>query len=408
MDRAILHCDMNNFYASVECIIDPNLKDKYVAVTGSQEERHGIVLAKNTMAKNMGVQTGEAIWQAKKKCPELVIIDHPHFEKYEEYSYKARKIYKEYTDLIEPMGLDENWLDVTASLKLFGKPYDIAFKIKERIKKELGLTISVGVSFNKVFAKLGSDYKKPDAITEITRENFKDLLWPLPAADMLGVGRSSRKVLEKYFIRTIGDIANETPERMEHLLGKNGLELYKYANGLDEDPVKYVDEADLVKSIGHGLTTVKDLTTDEDVWKLMLELTQEIALKLRAKDLRAGGVAVAIRTSDLNRMQFQKSFKLSEQSALNIAKKAFELFKSKYTWEKPIRSVTVTAINLMSLGTPEQLTLFDELDKKEKIEKAEKAMEGLNLRYGDEIVFNATLYEDSNLPENRRKMKYEK
>ena len=153
---------------------------------------------------------------------------------------------------------------------------------------------------------------------------------------------------------------------------------------------------------------VKDLTTDEDVWKLMLELTQEIALKLRTKDLRAGGVAVAIRTSDLNRMQFQKNFKLSEQSALNIAKKAFELFKSKYTWEKPIRSVTVTAINLMSLGTPEQLTLFDELDKKEKIEKAEKAMEDLNLRYGDEIVFNATLYEDSNLPENRRKIKYEK
>ena len=407
MDRAILHCDMNNFYASVECMLDPSIKDKPVAVCGNVKERHGIVLAKNYPAKYKGVKTGEAIWQAKNKCPDLVVIDKPHFDQYEKYSRLAKKMYKEYTDMVEPMGLDECWLDVTKSVKLFGKPEKIADTLRKRVKKEFGLTISVGVSFNKTFAKLGSDMKKPDATTVITRENFKTLIWNLPVSDLLGVGRKTNEVLKRYFINTIGDLANEKPERLEYLLGKNGVALYYAANGLEDDIVQKYDELEEVKSISHGITTTKDLKNNDEVWKTMLELSQEIALKLRSKGLRAGGVMVSIRDENLQWEQYQERFKTSEQSAINIAKAAFNLFTSRYDWSRLIRTVTVGAINLIEEGTPEQIGIFDNNERKEKIEKAEKCMEDLNIRFGTDIVKNASIMEVENLPNARRRIKYD-
>ena len=408
MDRAILHCDMNNFYASVECVLNPKLKNKPVAVCGNQKERHGIVLAKNYLAKDKGVKTGDAIWQAKNKCENLIIIDKPNFDQYEFYSKLALKIYKDYTDKIEAMGLDECWLDVTNSTMLFGSPKLIADTIRERIKKELGLTISVGVSFNKVFAKLGSDYKKPDATTVISKENFKDIVWPLPISDMIGIGSKTKALLNKNLIFTIGDLANEKIERLEYILGKNGVYLYQAANGLDDSEVKKFYEIDEVKSISHGITTVKDLSNNESVWTVMLELAQEISFKLRKKSLRAKGVSVSIRRSDLLWEQYQVKFKSSEQSAISIAKQAYKLFIDRYLWEKNVRNVTISALYLVNENEPEQLNIFENNAKKEKFEKFEKCIEGLNKKYGTEVVKNAILCTSTQMPDSRRKINYER
>ena len=387
-------------------MLNPSIKDKPVAVCGSQKDRHGIVLAKNYHAKDYGIKTGDTIWQAKNKCKDIVIVDTPHFDEYAKYSKLARNLYREYTDLVEPMGLDECWLDVTASTKLFGPPDKIANELREKVKSKFNLTISVGVSFNKTFAKLGSDMKKPDATTIITRDNFKTVVWPLPVSDLFGVGRRTNEKLKQQFIYTIGDLANTKKERLKNLFGKNGIYLYEAANGLENDEVQKYDELDEVKSISHGITTVKDLENDDEVWEVMLELAQEIGYKLRSKELRANGVYVSIRDDKLFWEQYQKRLRTSEQSAINIAKYAFKLFKERYDWERNIRTVTIGVTNLSSEDKPEQLSVFDCIENKSKIEKAEKVMEELNLRYGEEVVKNATLMKNDNLPNSRRKMKY--
>ena len=187
MKPVILHSDMNNFYASVEILYDPALRDKPVAVAGDEEARHGIVLAKNDIAKRLGIHTGQVLWEARQQCPELVCVP-AHYERYLAFSAQAREIYTSYTDQVESFGLDECWLDVTGSVGLFGDGPTIANDIRGRIRRELGLTVSVGVSFNKVFAKLGSDMKKPDAITVITPENYRERAWSLPVSDLLYVG----------------------------------------------------------------------------------------------------------------------------------------------------------------------------------------------------------------------------
>ncbi|EKC56817.1 Nucleotidyltransferase/DNA polymerase involved in DNA repair, partial [human gut metagenome] len=225
-------CDMNNFYASVECMLNPALKEYPVAVCGSVEERHGIVLAKNYKAKAFDVKTGDTVWQAQQKCRDLVIVP-PHYEEYIKYSKLARSVYERYTDQVEPYGMDECWLDITGTGSLFGSPVEVANKIRETIKFELGLTISVGVSFNKIFAKLGSDMKKPDAVTVIPKDTFREKIWKLPSADLLGVGRATQRTLDSYGIRTIGALAQTDPEFLRSVLEKNGVALWNYANGND-------------------------------------------------------------------------------------------------------------------------------------------------------------------------------
>lgn len=258
MLRSILHCDMNNFYASVECMLDPALKKYPIAVCGSVEERHGIVLAKNYKAKAFDVKTGDAVWQAKQKCKDLVVVP-PHYEEYIKYSKLARSVYERYTDQVESYGMDECWLDISGTESLFGSPEKVANEIRETMKFELGLTISVGVSFNKIFAKLGSDMKKPDAVTVIPKDTFKEKIWGLPAADLLGVGRATQRVLDSYCIRTIGDLANTDPDFLRRRLGKNGVVLWNYANGNDLSLVAKKDFVSPIKSVGHGITTVADL-----------------------------------------------------------------------------------------------------------------------------------------------------
>ncbi|MCQ2609761.1 MAG: DNA polymerase IV, partial [Lachnospiraceae bacterium] len=377
---------MNNFFASVECRLDPTIKNKPVAVCGSKKERHGIVLARNDLAKKYAVRTGDTIWQAKSKCPDIHIASPPHYESYHYFSDKAKEIYLKYTDMVEPYGIDECWLDVTNSQKLFGSGEKMANELREKIKKELGLTISVGVSFNKVFAKLGSDMKKPDGTTVISKENYKEKVWKLPASYLLGVGRNVKKTLDEYFIRTIGDIANTKTERLEYILGKNGSFLHDYANGIDDVEIAKYEDYDEVKSIGHGTTTVRDLENEEEVWNVIFSLTKEIGAKLRENGLKAKGVSIVIKDNTLDYVQFRKKISTPTQSALVIAKEANDLFLKKYLWDKNIRSVTVTAIDLIEENEPIDQSIFMDIENVKKIEKVEKMIGEMQDKYAEDVI----------------------
>lgn len=403
MERTILHCDMNNFYASVECMLNPQLKGKPVAVGGDVENRHGIILAKNYEAKKYGVQTGEALWQAKQKCPNLLIVP-PHYEEYLKYSRLAHSIYAEYTDLIEPYGMDEVWMDITGSTKLFGGGEKVANELRQRVRFELGLTISVGVSFCKVFAKLGSDMKKPDAVTIIPQDSFRDVIWDLPASNMLGVGRSTEKMLSSYGIHTIGQLANAYPNMLERKLGKNGMMLLAFANGLDRSRVAPQDYEPPMKSVGHGITTVQDLENSAEVWNVILSLTQDIGHKLRVYNKNAGGVAIYIRyivDKHLSGKQWQCQLPVKTHSAAVIAKEAFQLFVRSYNWEYPIRSVTVRAIDLCSQDLPEQLQFFSEAAAVDRKEKLETVVEEIRGRFGKYAIQPACLCQNINMPTDR-------
>ncbi|MBQ8287935.1 MAG: DNA polymerase IV [Clostridia bacterium] len=393
MERTILHCDMNNFYASCECALDPSLYGKPIAVCGSQEERHGIVLAKSEPAKACGVKTGEAIWQAKQKCPGLLVVP-PHYELYLQYSKLAREIYAEYTDLIEPMGLDEVWLDVTGSRLLFGDGMTIAETLRQRIKHELGLTISVGVSFNKIFAKLGSDLKKPDAITHIPRERFREITRPLPVGELFGVGRATQKALAVFGVDTIGRLADTPLSVLEYKFGKNGRTLWQNANGEDQSPVAPMDAALPMKSAGHGVTTSRDLENEAEVWRVMLQLTQDLGHRLRLYGKQAWGVSVSIRDANLGWKQWQEKLTYPTQNAGKIAEAAFGLFKKGYRWQIPIRSVTVTAIDLKEQDAPLQMDLFIDTAALERQEKLDVCVESIRERFGATAIHPAILCGD--------------
>lgn len=397
MARNILHCDINNFYASVECMLSPELKQYPVAVCGSVEERHGIVLAKNYKAKAFKVATGDAVWQAKQKCPDLVVVP-PHYEEYLKYSKLAKAIYCDYTNQVEPYGMDKCWLDISGTKKLFGNPVDVANEIRERIKFELGLTISVGVSFNKIFAKLGSDYKKPDAVTVFEKETFREKIWSLPASDLLGVGRATTRVLNNYCIRTIGDLANSDYDFIKRILGKNGVSLWLYANGRDNSTVKDIQFVSPVKSIGHGITTVVDLSNEEEVWRVFLELTQGNGHKLRVHQKVAKAVAIYVRDNTLFSKQWQTQMQMVTQLPLVLAQYAFQLFKKRYDWRNPIRSVTIQAINLFLQDMPQQIDLFCDYERAEKQEKLDGCVEKLCQRFGKRCIRNAVLLQELGMP----------
>lgn len=382
-DRVILHCDLNNFFASVSLVFNPTLKDMPVAVCGDKENRHGIILAKNEIAKKFGVKTAEPIFEAKRKCPDLVTLP-AIYDKYEEYSKKAQEIYRRYTDMVEPFGIDECWLDVTGSVVLFGSGEEIAFKIKDDIKKELGITASVGVSFNKVFAKLGSDMKKPDAITLISRENFKQKIWNLPISDLLFVGNKTKEKLKSVGVRTIGEITFCSDESLKKLLGKNGLELKAFALGEDRSPVVTPSFEDKPKSVGKSVTRGTDFTNEKQVWQEFLSFGETICATLREKELYASGVQVHIRTASLKVQEFSKSFSETTNCSLTFAKWGFELFKENYSFSEPLRSVGLRAINLKTEHLGGQLDLFGEKKDDAKTEKADKSLYDLRRKFGKE------------------------
>ena len=391
MDRIIFHCDLNGFYASVELLSHPDLRDVPTAVCGDPHSRHGIILAKNEPAKKFGIQTAETIWQAKKKCPDLVLLP-PHHKLYREFSKRVNAIYDEYTDLVEPFGIDESWLDVTHTLHLFGGDATaLADQIRNRIKQELGLTVSVGISFNKVFAKLGSDYKKPDATTLISRENWKEIVWPLPVGDLLYVGGAARKLLKQYGITTIGQLAGCSQEMLETLMGKAGTQLYEFANGLDQAPVRSRYDAEPVKSVGNGTTFPQNLTTREQVHAGIAMLADSVATRLRHYGLYAGGLQVTVRDPEFHDRSRQCQLSAPTHLIRDLTETATELVYQLWKPPAPIRAITVTAIHLVPEGQAyEQVDLFTPVPKKDKQEKLEGAMDQIRKKYGSgAILFGA-------------------
>ena len=400
MERAILHSDMNCFYASVEMMLDPSLKGKAIAVCGSTESRHGIVLAKSEKAKKAGVKTGMVNWEARQACPGLILVP-PQYDQYMKYSRLAHEIYYRYTDLVEPFGMDECWIDVSQSGTV-GSPMEIAEQIRAATREELGLTVSVGVSFNKIFAKLGSDMKKPDAITEITPENFKEKVWPLPASDIIYVGRATAAKLDRHGIHTIGDVAGTDPELLRSWFGVNGLKLWTYASGNDVSRVMQKDFVSPIKTIGHGITCTADLNSEEEVYRVMLERSQDIGHRLRVNEMKAKGVQIYIRTNDLFFEEYQAKFEAPTRSPKEIADAARVLFHERYRWFRPVRAVTVRAIGLIPQQVPEQMNLFLDQKKKDKLDRIETAVEEIRQRYGKHSVMNASLLGDIKMPDDGR------
>ena len=399
-DRVILHCDLNNYFVSVELLEHSELRNKPVIVGGSTENRHGIVLAKNYPAKSYGISTGEPVTNAVGKCPSLIILE-PHYEKYLEYSRRVREIYKRYTNLVEAMGIDECFLDVSGSEYLFGSGENIADEIRSSVKSETGLTISAGVSFNKIFAKLGSDMKKPDAVTVIPRQTFREKIWDLPANEMLGVGMNTYKKLWERGIRTIGDIARSDPERLKTYLGKQGQVLWIYANGLENSPVMNESDRYPIKSIGHGTTTTSDLDTEREVFDVIIELSEEIGYKLRKNQLKACGVVLGIRENDLSSREYQMKLEHKTQLSNDIAHGAMKVFRGKHIWRCPIRSVTVRAIYISREDEPEQLTLFDESYAYGEQLALEKTVDKIREQYGDHSITSASYLQNLKLNSSR-------
>ena len=392
MDRVILHVDMNNFFASVECADRPELWSQPVSVAGDVEARHGIILAKNQVAKTFGVQTGESIAEARSKCPGLVLLP-PHMDRYKQISDKARGIYARYTDRIESFGIDECWLDVTGNGRLWGENYGevIANEIRCAVKSELGVTVSVGVSFNKIFAKMGSDYKKPDAVTVITRENFRELLWTLPVGDLIFVGRSTVKKFWYMQIRTVGDLARTDPALLEGALGKNGLMAWQFANGMDGSPVLLDGQDYPVKSIGNSTTTPVDMVTRRDAEIVLAQLCQSVATRLREADMRCTTVKLSLRTTDLAWKQRQKGTAATclENDLWREAMTLYDTFHD----GKPLRSIGVTACNLKD-HAEQQLSMFDgDTCRHAALESLGGVLDGLRARYGDRAVRRGLLLE---------------
>jgi len=401
VERAILHSDLNSFYASVEMMLDPSLRGKAVAVCGSTEDRHGIVLAKSDKAKKAGIKTGMVNWEARQLCKDLIVVP-PQYDQYLKYSKLTQAIYQRYTDLIEPFGMDECWLDVTASERVYGSAMTIAEDIRRSVREELGLTVSIGVSYNKIFAKLGSDMKKPDAITEIREDTYKEKVWPLECSEMIYCGRATTAKLAKYGIRTIGDVAKTEPDFLRRLLGVNGVALWRYANGTDTSRVMHKDFVSPVKSIGHGITCVADLENNEEVFKVMLALCQDIGHRLRLHELSARGVQIHLRGNDLYGSQFQCKLPFKTQLPSEIGNAAFRLFKEKYRWNTKVRAVTVRAIDLVPQNEADQLSVFVDYQRLSRREKLEDTIEELRSRFGKHAITYGILLGDIKMPDDGR------
>ncbi len=396
MDRWILHCDMNSFFASVELLACPALRSQPVAVCGSPKDRHGIILAKNEAAKKFGIKTAETIWSARRKCPGLVLLP-PHHDRYEEFCALVNKIYLRYTDMVEPFSIDESWLDVTASLSHFQKDaVQLADEIRAVVKRETELTLSAGVSFNKIFAKMGSDYKKPDATTLIDRSNYRDILWPMPVRELFFVGAVTAEKLRKMNLFTIGDLARSDRAFLIAALGKHGSQLYDYANGLDDSPVARYQDKRSLKSVGNGITFRRDLKGKEDIRTAVKALSDRVAGRLRAQGLRCGGVKIDIKDPDFQVISRQVQLEHATDLGAEIFKAAMDLMERHWRDSDPIRLLTVTGIQLVSGAEEEQLSLFSMDDPQSEKQKAmEEAVDNIREKFGRHAIVYGGLINNS-------------
>ena len=404
MNRVILHSDCNCFYASVEMLHHPELAGRPLAVGGDPEARHGIVLTANYIAKRMGVKTGMALWEARQACPEILFLP-PRMDLYLRFSAMTREIYGEYSYCIEPFGCDEAWIDATHSINMrrsgssdamngIEEGRKMAQEISARIKKELGITVSIGVSWNKIFAKFGSDYKKPDAITVISPENYRQIVWPLPTSDLLMVGRRTAPKLASMGIHTIGDIANASPELLQNRLGKMGLILYTFANGWDSSPVSKENYHAPIKSIGNSTTTPRDLENDLDVQIILMALAESVSARLRKHGFKCRTVEISIRDNGLFHFSRQMKLKSPTNITDEIMTAAYALFKRHYRWDNPIRSLGVRGTDLVMENIPVQLDLFMNEAKRERQEKLDRAIDDIRRRFGYFSIQRAFMYRD--------------
>lgn len=391
--RVILHSDINCCYAAIEHLHHPELEGKPIAVGGDPEARHGIVLTADYIAKKYGVKTGMAIWQAKQVCPDITFIP-PRMDLYLRFSRMAHEIYAEYTDLQEAYGIDESWLDVTESVAVKGDGYKIATEISNRMKKELGVTVSIGVSFNKIFAKLGSDYKKPDAITTMYEDEFRSKAWKLPVSDLLYVGRSTDRRLAKLGIRTIGDLARTDETILVSYLGKMGSVLWAFANGYDDSPVKRENATAPIKSIGNSTTTHRDLVNDEDVKIVLYMLAESVAHRLRKNGFKCRVVEISIRDNELYSFTRQRKINIATNITEEIAREGYKLFKENYNFGKPIRSLGIRGADLVNDSYYEQFDLFTNVELREKLEKMDAAVDNIRKRFGYFSVQRGLMYQD--------------
>ena len=393
--RTILHSDLNNFYASVESLFHPEYAGCPLVVCGRVEDRHGIVLAKNMIAKKAGVKTGMVLFEAKKLCPNLVCIE-AHHDLYLKYSRAVRKIYLEYTDQVEPFGIDEAWLDVTHSNACGGDGYKIAEEIRKRVKEEIGLTVSIGVSFNKVFAKLGSDMKKPDAVTVISKDNFKNKVWGLPASDLLYVGRATKDKLEKLNIHTIGELATFSKPILTSKLGKWGEVLLSYARGQDVDPVRKYDEFEELKSIGNSITYYRDIKTDDDVYSLLILLSESVCSRMKHAGFKCARTLSLVVTNDKLETTVRMTKATTPMSlSTEMAQIAFDLFKKTFSWSTAL--VRMLGITVSDFTEHKQLALFDDEKKKDKLVKLENVIEQMREKYGRKIINKAVILKDEHM-----------
>lgn len=385
MERVILHSDINACYVSIELLERPELRGKPVAVGGDVEARHGIILAKSEEAKRCGVKTGMVLWQAKQLCPELVVL-RPHYEKYERYSHACRAIYSGYTDLQEPFGLDESWLDITGC-HAHKDGYLAAEDIRRRIRRELGLTVSVGVSWNKPFAKLGSDYRKPDAVTVFDRDNFREAIWPLPVSALLFAGPASTRTLGAMGIRTIGELAGADPETLRLRMGKAGVTLYRYANGWDDSPVRRFDCLPPAKSIGNSTTPPRDMVCDEDVKAVMLALAEEVGGRLREARLRTKLVEIAVRdAADLHWTSHQAVLDRPTDLTRELYQRAMTLFREVHAWPGPLRGLGLRTAALSPADAPEQTDLFTDYARLDGLRRIDAAVDAVRAKYGRKCI----------------------
>lgn len=388
--RKILHVDLNNCYASIECLHQPHLWGKAMSVGGDVEARHGIILSSTYEAKAYGIKVGETLGDAQAKCPGLIILP-PNYPLYLRFSRLVRNILEQYSDQVEPFGLDESWVDVTGerSATLVGN------EIRNRIKRELGLTVSVGVSFNKIFAKLGSDYKKPDATTVFTQDNYKEKIWPLPVSDLLGVGRATTRKLALRSVRTIGQLATTDLVILKSWLGKWGEYLHAFANGLDSSPVARKTDDEIIKSIGNSITAPRDLLNEQDVKLVFYNLAESVASRLRDNGFKGKVVQISLRDNDLYSFERQLTLKRPTDVSNILVNAAMELLNRHYSWHKPLRSIGIKAAQLCPTDQPQQYTLFEDPVKEMKQQSLEKAIDLIRNKYGHYSITRALCKEDT-------------
>lgn len=393
--RYILHCDLNNFYASVESLYEPSIRNKAVVVVGDEEKRHGIVLAKNYIAKDYGIKTGDTVWEARQKCGEELVCKKARLDLYLRISKVVKDIYREYSNRVESFGIDEAWIDISHMVKSEEEAVAIANNIRSRVVAEVGLTVSVGVSFNKVFAKLGSDLKKPNGTVLISEKNFRDTIWKLPVGDLLYVGKATSKKFEKANIVTIGDLANTDKKYLKVTLGKVGESLWNFANGFDNSMVSNVFDSEKIKSFGNSTTCPIDLTTNEQVISVIYMLAESVAERMSKRGYYGRTISIWVKDTSLSSFDRQARIDTPTNVSKDIAKLATKLFLENYDWKLNVRAIGVRITNLCEGRI--QCDMFNNSKSLERNQHLERTIENLRDRFGYNIIRRGNILSNENL-----------